>query len=70
MIKVEKKYRISRTEYLMICKDAKGHWVVERWSEFSTNSLGVVFEGTLKDCREMVEREYVRYFVFGVSQNE
>lgn len=66
MIKVEKKYPISRTEYLMICKDAKGHWVVERWSGFPSKSLGVVFEGTLKDCKEMVKREYVRYFVLGV----
>lgn len=69
MIKVREKYRISRTEYLRICKDAGGHWVVERWRVFPTKSLGVVFVGTLKDCREMVKREHGRYLILGVLQN-
>lgn len=63
MIKVREKYRISRTEYLRICKYAKGHWVVERWRVFQ--SLGVVFVGTLKDCRDVVKREHGRYLLLG-----
>lgn len=65
MIKVREKYRTSRTEYLRICKDAEGHWGVERWREFPTKSLGVVFVGTLKDCREMVKGEHGRYLLLG-----
>lgn len=67
MIKVRERYRISRTEYLRICKGAKGHWVV--WREFPTKSLGVVFVGTLKDCREMVKREHGRYLILGDLPN-
>lgn len=65
MVKVGEKYRTSRTEYLRICKYAKGHWVVERWGGFPTKSLGVVFVGTLNDCREMVKREHGRYLLLG-----
>lgn len=65
MIKVGVKYRISRTEYLRICKYAKGPWGVESWRVFPTESLGVVFVGTLKDCREMVKREHGRYLLLG-----
>lgn len=69
MIKVREKYRISRTKYLRICKGARGRWVVECWRVFPTESLGVVFVGTLKDCREMVEREHGRYLLLGVLPN-
>jgi hypothetical protein len=68
LIKVREKYRISRTEYLIICKDAEGHWVVARGG-FPIESRGVVFVGTLKDCREMVKREHGRYLLLGVLLN-
>lgn len=66
MIKVGEKYRISPTDYLRICKDANGLWVVER---YQVRELPIVFVGTLKECREMVKREHGRYLLLGGFPN-